>query len=91
MTLRQFDNGYWYATQLKDFGKAIRIPSAGKLRKDELGKAIRSFLVTGKARNPQQMIAMGSGDLDLDLLFVPLSDDPVQGAGASTARTSKRR
>jgi len=36
MTLRQFDNGYWYATQLQDFGKAIGIPSAGKLRKDEL-------------------------------------------------------
>lgn len=49
MTLSEFENGYWYAAQLKDFGEAIGIPSSGKLRKDELERAIRSFLVTGKA------------------------------------------
>ncbi len=46
MTVTQFDNGYWYATELKTFAKAIGIPSAGKLRKDELEKAIISFLGT---------------------------------------------
>ena len=66
MTLRQFDNGYWYATQLKDFGKAIGIPSAGKLRKDELEKAIRSFLVTGKARNPTRRNLSTSGIKDVE-------------------------
>jgi hypothetical protein len=26
MTLSQFENGYWYATEVKDFGKTIGIP-----------------------------------------------------------------
>jgi hypothetical protein len=52
MTLAQFDNGYWYATELKGFAETIGIPSASKLRKDELEKAIKLFLETGKIRNP---------------------------------------
>lgn len=51
MTLAQFDNGYWYATELKEFAQAIGIPSAGKLRKDELEKAIKLFLHTGKVES----------------------------------------
>lgn len=47
MTITQFENGYWYATELKKFAEAIGIPSANKLRKDELEKAIISFLGTG--------------------------------------------
>ncbi len=49
MTVPQFDNGYWYATEIKEFAKTIGIPSANKLRKDELEKAIKLFLETGKA------------------------------------------
>lgn len=49
MTLREFENGYWYLEQLKDFAERIGIPSAKKLRKDELEKAIVEFLRTGKA------------------------------------------
>src|SRR5437588_12570316 len=52
MTLTQFDNGYWYATELKTFAQTIRLPSAGKLRKDELEKAIKLFLNTGETKNP---------------------------------------
>lgn len=66
MTLSQFENGYWYATQVKDFGKTIGIPSASKLRKDELEKAIRTFLVTGKARNPARRILSVSGIKDVE-------------------------
>jgi hypothetical protein len=44
MTERHFDNGYWYATELKDFATAIGVPSASKLRKDELEKSIRHFI-----------------------------------------------
>jgi hypothetical protein len=66
MTLSQFENGYWYATQLKDFGKAIGIPAAGKLRKDELEQAIRSFLATGKARSPTQRNLSNSGIKDVE-------------------------
>ena len=41
MTTAEFDNGYWYATEIKDFAQAIGIPHSNKLRKDELEKAIR--------------------------------------------------
>ena len=51
MTLAEFDNGYWYAIELKDFAKAVGIPSAGKLRKDELERAIKHFLATGQTGN----------------------------------------
>jgi hypothetical protein len=66
MTLSQFENGYWYATQLKDFGEAIGIPAARKLRKDELEKAIRSFLVTGTAKNPTKRNLSTSGIKDVE-------------------------
>ena len=36
MTLRAFDNGYWYATELRAFAVEMRIPLANKLRKDQL-------------------------------------------------------
>src|SRR5437868_3583733 len=49
MTLREFENGYWYLDQLKDFAERIAIPAAKKLRKDEIEKAIVAFLRTGKA------------------------------------------
>jgi hypothetical protein len=66
MTLGQFENGYWYATQLKDFAEGIGIPSASKLRKDELESAIRSFLVTGKAKNPTKRNLSSSGIKDVE-------------------------
>ena len=66
MTSSQFENGYWYATQLKDFGETIGIPSASKLRKDELERAIRSFLVTGKAKNPTKRNLSTSGIKDVE-------------------------
>jgi hypothetical protein len=53
MTLAQFDNGYWYATDLKKFAETINIPSASKLRKDELEKAIKMFLETGEVKSPK--------------------------------------
>jgi SAP domain-containing new25 len=49
MTRREFENGYWYIDQLKEFAERIGIPAARKLRKDELEKAILTFLRTGKA------------------------------------------
>ena len=44
MAVREFENGYWYLTQLKNFAQRIGIPAAKKLRKDELEKAIVAFL-----------------------------------------------
>src|ERR1700737_3953212 len=43
MTWAQFDNGYWYTTELKEFAETIGIPSASKLRKDGLEKATNLF------------------------------------------------
>jgi len=31
MTLREFENGYWYLEDLKDFAIQIRIPAATRL------------------------------------------------------------
>lgn len=66
MTVEQFDNGYWYATEVRDFAKEIGIPGAGKLRKDELETAIISFLNTGKAENPAKRSLDRSGTRDIE-------------------------
>ena len=52
MTLRQFDHGYWYATEIKRFAQSLGVPAAHRLRKDELEKAIRHFLAHGKVASP---------------------------------------
>jgi SAP domain-containing new25 len=81
MTLVEFDNGYWYATELKDFAEAIGIPSATKLRKDELEKAIKAYLTTGKIENPTKRNLTTSGPKDverglrLDLQVVVYTND----------------
>ncbi len=66
MTLTEFDNGYWYADQLKKFAKDLRIPSASKLRKDELETAIRRFLSSGKIENPAKRNLTPSGRKNLE-------------------------
>ncbi len=48
MTVEQFQNGYWYATELKVFADELGIPHAGQLRKNELEPAILHVLRTGK-------------------------------------------
>jgi hypothetical protein len=50
MSVTEFDNGYWYAAELKEFAKEIGIAHAGSLRKDELEHAIKRFLKTGRIR-----------------------------------------
>ena len=66
MTLAQFDNGYWYATELKEFAETINIPSANKLRKDELERAIKLFLETGKVKSPTKRRLLISGTRDAE-------------------------
>src|SRR3954471_16982306 len=66
MTLRQFDHGYWYATEIKSFARSLGLPSAHKLRKDELEVAIRHFLATGKVRSPTKRELSRSGIKDVD-------------------------
>ncbi len=66
MTISQFENGYWYATELKDFAEAIGIPSANRLRKDELEKAIISFLRTGTIQSPTRRSLSRKGIRDTE-------------------------
>ena len=66
MTVTQFDNGYWYASELKQFAETIGIPSANKLRKDELERAIKLFLETGKVKSPTRRSLSNSGRKDVD-------------------------
>jgi hypothetical protein len=66
MTQAQFDNGYWYATELREFAKTIGIPSASRLRKDELEKAIKFFLKAGKIESPAKRSLSTSGIKDVE-------------------------
>ncbi len=81
MKPKTFDNGYWYATELKDFAERIGIPSASKLRKDELERAIRIFLRTGRIESPTKRSLSTSGvrdverGLSLDLRVVVYTND----------------
>jgi len=81
MSVTQFDNGYWYATELKTFAVMIGIPSASKLRKDELEDAIKFFLETGKAKTAtaRSLSTTSAKDvergLSLDLPIVVYTND----------------
>jgi hypothetical protein len=66
MTQAQFENGYWYATEIKEFAKTIGIPSASRLRKDELEKAIKVFLRTGKIESPTKRSLSTAGPKDVE-------------------------
>ena len=66
MTPREFENGYWYREQLKDFAARIGIPAATKLRKDELEKAIVVFLRTGNAALPTKRALRRTGTKDFE-------------------------
>jgi SAP domain-containing new25 len=66
MTLRQFDHGYWYATEVTRFAQSLGLRSAHKLRKDELEKAIRHFLTHGKFASPTKRDLSRSGIKDVD-------------------------
>jgi hypothetical protein len=66
MTLRQFDHGYWYATEIKRFAQSLGLPSAHKLRKDELEEVIRQFLANGKLRSPTKRELSRAGIKDVD-------------------------
>jgi len=66
MTVEQFDNGYWYALQIKAFADDIGIPAASKLRKDELEALIKHFLRTGKIKHPTRKTLTRSGVKDVE-------------------------
>jgi len=66
MTEQQFDNGYWYAVEIKAFADEIGVPFAAKLRKDELEKLIKHFLRTGDVRSPARKNLSKAGVRDIE-------------------------
>lgn len=66
ITETEFENGYWYATELRAFAKTLGIPSASKLRKDELEKALRHFIRTGETAHLVKRALVKSGTRDVD-------------------------
>lgn len=66
MTVRQFDNGYWYALEIKAFADDIGISAASRLRKDELEELIKHFLRTGSIKNPTRKTLLRSGVRDVE-------------------------
>ena len=66
MTLREFENGYWYLDDLKDLASQIGIPAASRLRKDELERAIVAFLRTGIVGLPTKRALFKTGTKDLE-------------------------
>src|SRR4051812_39617732 len=66
MTLREFENGYWYLVDLKDFARSIGIPESTRLRKDEIERAIVAFLRTGKVELPTKRALRKKGAKDVE-------------------------
>jgi hypothetical protein len=66
MTLRAFDNGYWYAAELREFAVKMRIPLASKLRKDQLEAAIKRLLFAEGAKVAAVSVRPKQGPRDVD-------------------------
>ena len=47
MTIKEFENKYWYMSELKALAKSLEIPFDTKTRKDKLEEMIIQFLETG--------------------------------------------
>lgn len=67
MTEAQFDNGYWYATELKAFALSLGVPSGGKLRKDQLEREIRRFFRSGSVSAARPRVPSPAGPADHEL------------------------
>jgi hypothetical protein len=66
MSLQEFSNGYWYVDELKDLASQIGISGATRLRKDELEKAIQTYLRSGKTVAPAGRALKKAGTKDLE-------------------------
>ena len=64
--MRDFENGYWYLAELKNFADRLGIPAAKRLRNDELEKAIVVYLRTGSARSPTKRPLRMTGVKDVE-------------------------
>lgn len=67
ITQEEFNNGYWYADEIKTFAKQIGIANSSKLRKDELEPLIKFYLRTGKVKNSNRKNIVTTGIKDSDI------------------------
>jgi hypothetical protein len=77
MSLRAFENGYWYAVDLIAFGKTLGLPAAHRMRKNELEAAIKAYLQTGRIPKTIKSKPLKKGRKDLDrglALDLPISN-----------------
>ena len=66
MTVEEFDKGYWYADEIKAFGREIGIVNSNRLRKDELEQLIKHYIRTGQIKKASRKNIVKAGTKDLD-------------------------
>lgn len=66
MSASEFENGYWYVGELRDFATQIGIPEAKRLRKDEIERAVVDFLRTGTVNLPTKRALRKTGAKDIE-------------------------
>ena len=66
MSLEAFENGYWYQSELVEFGKKLGLPAAHRMRKNELESAIEAYLATGRLPKTISAKPLKKGVRDLD-------------------------
>ena len=64
---QQFDNGYWYADEIKSFAKELGIANSSKLRKEELETLIKNYLRTGEVGAVERKNITQKGVRDCEL------------------------
>jgi hypothetical protein len=76
MTEEQFDNGYWYANELKSFARDLGIGRASAMRKDQLESVIRTWLRSGMIQSQNNAPERrGARDFELGLrLDLPVAN-----------------
>jgi len=76
LTEEQFDNGYWYADELKSFARDLGIKRASTMRKDQLENAVRTWLRSGAIQgNSNAPKRYGTRDFKLGLqLDLPVAN-----------------
>lgn len=66
MSVRAFENGYWYQTELVAFARELGLRSAHRMRKSELEPAIKAYLATGRLPRTISAKPLKKGPRDLD-------------------------
>jgi len=66
MSLRAFENGYWYAVDLKAFGRELGVAAAHRMRKTELEDAIKAYLRSGRLPKTIESKPLKQGPKDVD-------------------------